>query len=113
MQFLNININTTVELPAHLYIILCLKITAKINKHLIQIFLNAESEINMMNHKIAEIYDISICCEVTFEMKTVDLRKTFFYNYTENVEVNITDITFILFIFITKGIENELIFKCL
>ena len=35
MQFFNININITVELSAHLYITLCSKITAKINKYLI------------------------------------------------------------------------------
>ena len=35
VQFFNISIDITIELPAHLYTVSCLKIAAKINKHLI------------------------------------------------------------------------------
>ena len=35
MQFLNINIDITVELPAHLYATSCSRITAKINEYLV------------------------------------------------------------------------------
>ena len=112
MQFLGISINITVGLPAHLYVTLCSKIAAKVNGHLIQTLLNAESEINIMNYKIIKICDISICCEVTLKMKTADSGKTSFYSCAENVEVNITDIISILSIFVTEGVENELILEC-
>ena len=78
MQFFNISINITVKLPACLYIILCLRIAVKINEYLIQTLLNAESEINMMNCKVIEVCDISIYCEITLKMQTVNLRKVFF-----------------------------------
>ena len=113
VQFFDISINIIIELLAHLYAVLCLKIAAKINEHLIQTLLNAESEINMINCKIAEIYNISIHCEVTFEMKTADSRKASFYDCAENVEVNVAGIISIFFIFVTEEVENELILECL
>ena len=113
VQFFNININIIIELSAHLYAALCSKIAAKINEHLIQTFLNTESEINMINHKIAKICDIFICCEVTFEMQTADSEKAPFYNCAENIKVKMTDIISILFIFIVEEVENELILECL
>ena len=66
-----------------------------------------------MNCKIAEIYDIFICCEVTFEMQTADSEKALFYNCAENVEVEVADVISILSIFVVKGVENELILECL
>ena len=111
MQFFSISIDIIIKLFAHLYALSCLKIAVKINKCLIQTFLNAESEINMMNCKIVETYNISIHCEVTFEMRTADSKKASFYNCAENVEVKITDIISIFFIFIMKGVENELILE--
>ena len=111
VQFFGINIDITIELPACLYITLCSKIAAKINGHLIQTLLNAESEINIMNCKVVEIYDISICCEVTLKMRTADSEKVPFYNCAENVEMNMTDVIFILSIFVAEGVENELIFE--
>ena len=57
--------------------------------------LNAELEINIINYKIINIYNISIYYEVILEIKTVDLKKMFFYNCTENVEIKITDIFFV------------------
>ena len=112
VQFFNISIDITVGLPACLYAILCLRIAVKINEYLIQTLLNAKSEINMMNHKIAETYSISIYCEVTLEMRTADSEKAPFYSCAENVEVKVTDIIFILSIFVAEGVENELILKC-
>ena len=111
MQFFNISINITVKLPAYLYVILCSRIAAKINKYLIQTFLNAESEINIMNHKITEVCDISIHCEITFEMQTADSEKAPFYNCAENVKMKMIDVTSTFSIFIVKGVENELIFE--
>ena len=111
VQFFNININITVKLPAHLYAASCSKIAAKINEHLIQTLLNAESEINMINHKIAEICDIPIHCEVTFEMQTVDSGKAPFYSCAEDVEMKMADIISILFIFVAERVENKLIFE--
>ena len=111
VQFFDISISITIELPACLYATSCSRIAAKINKHLIQTLLNAESEINMMNCKIIEICDISICCEVTLKMRTADSEKMLFYNCAENVEVNVTDIISILSIFVMEGVENELIFE--
>ena len=35
VQFFNISINTTIKLPAHLYVVLCFRIAAKINEYLI------------------------------------------------------------------------------
>ena len=75
--------------------------------------MNTRSEINMINCKIADTYNISIHCEITLEMWTADSRKMFFYNCTENVEVKMIDVIFIFSIFVTKEVENELIFKCL
>ena len=112
VQFFDISINITIKLPACLYAVLCSKITAKINEHLIQTLLNAESEINIINHKVTEVYDIPIHCEVIFEMQTADSEKALFYNCVENVKVKMADIIFTLFIFITKEVENELIFEC-
>ena len=66
-----------------------------------------------MNYKIAEVCDIPICCEVTLEMWTADSGKTLFYNCVKNVEMKMADIISILFIFVTEGVKNELIFKCL
>ena len=111
VQFFDISINITIKLPACLYAALCSRIAVKINECLIQTLLNAESEINMMNYKIAEICDIPIYCEVTFEMQTADSGKTLFYNCAENVEMEIAGITSTLFIFIAKGVENELILE--
>ena len=65
-----------------------------------------------MDHKVAEIYDIPICCEITLEMQTADSGKVLFYSCTEDVEVKITDITSILSIFVAEKVENELIFEC-
>ena len=112
VQFFDISIDIIIKLSAHLYAALCSRIAVKINECLIQTLLNAESEINIMSHKIAEICDIPICCKITFKMQTADSRKMSFYNYAENVEVKIADVTFILSIFIMKGVENELILKC-
>ena len=112
VQFLGISIDTTVGLPACLYTASCSRITAKVNGYLVQTLLNAESEINMMNHKIAEICDISICCEVTLEMWTADSEKVFFYNCAENVEVKVAGVTSTLSIFVAEGVENELILEC-
>ena len=81
VQFLDININITVELPAYLYATLCSRIAVKVNKYLIQTFLNTESEINMINYKIIEVCDISICCEVTLKMRTADSEKVSFYDW--------------------------------
>ena len=67
----------------------------------------------MINHKIAKACDISIYCEITFKMWTADSEKTPFYNCAENVEVKMTDVNFILSIFVTEEVENELILKCL
>ena len=111
VQFFNININITVELPAHLYTALCFRIAVKINKHLIQTLLNAESEINMINHKVAKVYDISIHCKITLEMWIADSKKALFYNCTENVKMKMIDITSIFSIFIIEKVENELIFE--
>ena len=111
VQFFNININITVELFACLYTTSCSKIAAKINECLIQTLLNVESEINMMNCKVAETCDIFIHCEVILEMWTADLKKMLFYDCVENVKVKMTDIISTLFIFIVKEVENELIFK--
>ena len=111
VQFLDISIDITVELPVYLYVTSCLRIAAKINEYLIQTLLNAESEINMINCKIIEICNILIYCEVTFKMKTADLRKAFFYNCTENIKVNVTDIISTFFIFVVKRVENELILE--
>ena len=77
----------------------------------IQRLLNAKSEINIINYKIAEIYDISICCKVILKMKTADSEKASFYNCAENIEMNMADIISTLFIFVMKGVENELILK--
>ena len=65
-----------------------------------------------MNHKIAEICDISICCEVILKMWTADSEKAPFYSCAENVEVKVADVTSILSIFIAEGVENELILEC-
>ena len=111
VQFFGININITIGLPAHLYATSYLRITAKVNEHLIQTLLNAESKINMMNYKVVEVYDISISCEITFKMQTADSGKASFYSYAENVEVKMIDITSTLFIFVTKKVENELILE--
>lgn len=113
VQFLNISINIIIGLPAHLYATSCSKIAAKINEHLIQTLLNAESEINIINHKVAKAYDISIHCDVTLEMQTADSEKAPFYSCAEKIKVKIADVIFTLSIFITEEIENELIFKCL
>ena len=113
VQFFDISIGITVELPAHLYAASCSRIAAKINECLIQTLLNAGSEINMMNHKIAEICDIPIHCEVILEMWTADSEKAPFYNCAENIEMKMTDIISIFFIFVVKGVENELILECL
>ena len=112
VQFFSISIDIMIELPAHLYATSCSRIAAKVNRCLIQTLLNAESEINIMNCKIAETCDISIYCEVTLEMWTADSEKMPFYDYAENVEVKVADVTSTLFIFVVKGIENELILKC-
>ena len=111
VQFFDININIIVKLPAHLYATSCSKIAVKINGHLIQTLLNAESEINMMEHKVAETCDISIHYEVTLEMQTADSGKAPFYSCAENVEMKMINIIFIFFIFIAEEIENELILK--
>ena len=111
MQFFNINIDIMIELSAHLYATLCLKIAAKINECLIQTFLNTESEINIINCKVVEVCDIFICCEVTLEMQTADSEKASFYNYAENVEMKMTDIIFTLSIFVAKGVKDELILE--
>ena len=66
-----------------------------------------------MNYKVAEIYDIFICCEVTLEMWTVDSGKVPFYNCAENVEIKVTGIICTFSIFVVKGVENELILECL
>ena len=112
VQFFNININITVELPAYLYAVSCFRIAVKINKHLIQTLLNAESKINMINYKIVKICDILIYCEVIFKMWIADSGKVLFYNCTENIKMKMADVTFILSIFVVKGIENELILEC-
>ena len=65
----------------------------------------------MINHKVAEVYGISIHCEVTLEMQTADSGKALFYNCAKNVEVKMIDITSTFSIFIVKEVENELIFK--
>ena len=65
-----------------------------------------------MNYKVTEVCDISIHCEVTLKMRTVDSGKASFYSCAENVKVNVTDIISILSIFVAEGVENELIFKC-
>ena len=111
MQFFGINIDIMIELPAYLYTASCLRIAAKINEHLIQTLLNAELEINIMNHKVAEVYDISIYCEVILEMQTADSGKVFFYNCAENVEVKVVDVISILSILVAEGVENELILE--
>ena len=111
MQFFNININITVELSAYLYAVLCSKIAVKINEHLIQTFLNTESEINMMNCKIVKVCGISIHCEITFEMQTADSGKTPFYSCAENIKMKMTGIISTFFIFVTEGVENELILE--
>ena len=111
VQFFDINIDIIIKLPAHLYAASCSRIAAKINEHLIQTLLNTESEINMMNCKVAEMCDIFICCKVTLKMQTVNSGKAFFYNCTENVEMKMADIIFTLFIFIIKRVENELILE--
>ena len=113
VQFFSISINITIRLSAHLYAASYFRIAAKINEHLIQTLLNAESEINIMNYKIAEVCNISIHCEVTFKMQTADSEKTLFYNCTENVKMKMTDIISTLSIFVTERVENELILKCL
>ena len=64
-----------------------------------------------MNYKITEIYNIFICCEVTFKMWTADLKKMPFYSCAENVKMKIIDIIFIFSIFVAEGIENELILE--
>ena len=112
VQFFDISINITVELPAHLYVTLCSRIAAKINGCLIQMLLNTESEINIINCKIVEICDIPICCEVTLEMQTADSEKASFYSCAENVKMKMTDIISILSIFVVKEVENKLIFEC-
>ena len=111
MQFFDISINITVKLSAHLYAASCLKITTKINEYLIQTLLNAESEINMINYKVVKTYDISIHCEVIFEMKTADSGKALFYSCAENVKMNVIDIIFIFSIFVAERVENELILE--
>ena len=68
VQFLDTSIGTTVGLPACLYAASCSRIAAKVNECLVQTLLDAGSEINMMNCKVAEACDIPICCEVTLEM---------------------------------------------
>ena len=65
----------------------------------------------MMNHKITEVCDIFIHCEVTLKMQTADSEKAFFYDYVKNVEVKMADIISILSIFITEKIKNKLIFE--
>ena len=65
----------------------------------------------MMNHKIIEICDILIHCEVILEMRTADLGKAPFYSCAENIEMNVVNIISTLFIFVAEGIENELIFE--
>ena len=65
----------------------------------------------MINCKIAETCNISICCEVTLKMRTADSEKVPFYNCIENVEMKMIDIIFTFFIFVMKGVENELIFE--
>ena len=75
--------------------------------------MNTESEINMINYKIAEICGIPIYCEVTLKMQTADSEKAFFYDCAENVEVKVTDVIFTLFIFVAEGVENELILEYL
>ena len=112
VQFLDISIDITVRLSAHLYAALYFRIAAKINECLIQTLLNAESEINIMNHKIAEICGISICCKVILEMQTADSEKVFFYSCAENVEMKMIDVISTFFIFVMKEVENELIFEC-
>ena len=111
MQFLGTSIGTAVGLPAHLYVTSCSRITAKVNGHLVQTFLDAGSEINMMNYKIAEICGIPIHCEVTLEMQTADSEKAPFYSCAEDVEVKIAGIISTLSIFVTEGVENELILE--
>ena len=111
VQFFDISIDITVELSTHLYITLCSKINTKVNEHLIQTFLNAESEINMMNHKVVETCNISIYCEVTFKMKIVNSGQVPFYSCVKNVKMNVINITFTLFIFVIKEVKNELILK--
>ena len=64
-----------------------------------------------MNYKVAETCDIPICCEVTLEMQTADSRKAPFYSCAENVEVKMTDVISTLSIFVTEGVENELILE--
>ena len=64
-----------------------------------------------MNCKIAGVCDISIHCEVIFEMRTADLEKMSFYSCAENVKVEITDVIFTLFIFVVEEVENGLIFE--
>ena len=64
-----------------------------------------------MNCKIIKVCNISICCEVILKMQTANSEKTSFYNCVKNVEIKMTDIIFIFSIFITKKIENKLIFK--
>ena len=64
-----------------------------------------------MNYKIVEICDISICCEVTFEMQTADSGKAPFYSCAKNVKIKMTDVISTLFIFIAERVENKLIFK--
>ena len=112
VQFLGISIDIIVELSAHLYAASCLRITVKINECLVQTLLNAESEINMINHKVVKICDIFIHCEVTLEMQTADSEKASFYSCAEDVKMKVVDIIFILSIFVMKGVENELILEC-
>ena len=65
----------------------------------------------MINYKITEVCDIFIHCKVTFKMQTADSEKAPFYNCAENVEMKMTGITSTLSIFVTKGVENELILE--
>ena len=57
------------------------------------------------------MYDIFIYCEITLKMWTADSGKAPFYNCAENVKVKVIDIISTLFIFVVKGIKNELIFE--
>ena len=111
VQFFNISIDIMIELPACLYATSYSRITVKVNKCLIQTLLNAESEINMINHKITEICNIPIYCEVTLEMRIADSGKVPFYSCAKNVEMKIADVISILSIFVTERVENELILE--
>ena len=66
----------------------------------------------MINYKIIEVYNISICCEVIFEMRTADSEKVSFYDCAENVKMKMADVISTLSIFVIERIENELIFEC-